>query len=115
MIDLEAVFGYTDQDDADPQLSVPMTPVAVALDSEDQDDAAWTAGTIDLPDPCESCGSLLSWWNPLGRRRCLKCDPPARGLTMLKRAQRIRREHGLPKQLQVDELLAHLRQMTERP
>ena len=31
---------------------------------------------IDLPDPCNNCGSLQLWWNVLGDPRCMKCDPP---------------------------------------
>jgi len=47
--------------------------------------------SIDPPDPCPGCGGLVFWWNVLGDRRCMKCDPPhprARRLRQL--AQQLR-------------------------
>ena len=45
---------------------------------------------------CEKCKRLMFWWNPLGDRRCIMCDPPTTAIRLLENTQRIRRRHGLP-------------------
>lgn len=47
---------------------------------------------IDLADvkPCPKCGSLIAWWNPLGRQRCMNCEPPVAARRALRLAAMIR-------------------------
>jgi len=32
---------------------------------------------IEPPDPCPGCGSLMFWWDVLGREHCMMCEKPA--------------------------------------
>ena len=49
------------------------------------------------PDPCQQCGTLELWENPLGRWRCMKCDPPDRARRLLDKVERLRKRYGPPK------------------
>ena len=48
------------------------------------------------PPPCEKCGGMELWENPLGDWRCMKCDPPTRAIRLLEKTQRLRKRYGLP-------------------
>jgi len=42
-------------------------------------------------DGCPRCGSLASWWSPLGTRKCIRCEPPRPdSATIRTKAARIR-------------------------
>ncbi len=64
----------------------------------------------DLPEPvdCLKCGSFNSWWDLLGDRHCMTCDPPLKAIRLLKVTERIRRQRGLPSPAGVKEHLAEL-------
>jgi len=68
---------------------------------------------IDPSEPCPNCGGLMFWWNPLGNRRCLTCDPPTAALRMLERAERIRRPLAVPIAAGAAEMLADLRRLVD--
>lgn len=64
---------------------------------------------IAPPEPCPDCGGLVCWWNALGGRRCMACDPPFNAIRALERAERIRRRHGIPSPPGAAEMLADLK------
>lgn len=72
----------------------------------------WGEDCIDPPDPCSGCDGLVFWWNLLGDRRCLNCDPPKTAIRLLERAERIRRRHGIPSPPGAAEMLADLNRLT---
>jgi hypothetical protein len=53
--------------------SSPPTPPSIATDV---DIVSWD-GCPEPPDPCPKCGSLMLWWNLLGRQYCMICEKPA--------------------------------------
>jgi hypothetical protein len=65
--------------------------------------------STDPPAPCLTCGGLLSWWNPLGDRRCMACDPPTKAIRLLERSEQIRRRHRIPSPTGAAEMLAELK------
>ena len=69
---------------------------------------------IDPPEPCPGCGGLAVWWNPLGGRRCLRCEPPTRAIRVLERTERIRRRLRIPSPAGASEMLVELRRLAGR-
>ena len=67
--------------------------------------------SIDPPCPCPSCGGLVFWWNVLGDRRCMACNPPTVAIRLLERAERIRRRCGIPSPTGAAEMLAELKRI----
>jgi hypothetical protein len=67
----------------------PGQPTGGTVEFGDDVIAVWD-DSLDVPDPCPVCGSVLRWWNLLGHARCLICDPPATALKLLARLQSIR-------------------------
>lgn len=63
------------------------------------------------PEPCPDCGGVLCWWDPLGDRRCLACDPPKAAIRFLERAERLRRQHNKPSPPGAMEMLAELKRL----
>ena len=45
------------------------------------------------PAPCGNCNGWEFWENPLGRWRCMKCDPPTRAERWLEKAERLRNRY----------------------
>jgi hypothetical protein len=46
----------------------------------------------DLPtpgEPCPVCNGLAFWWNVLGDRRCMKCNPPIKSGRLAQKAVRL--------------------------
>ncbi len=68
---------------------------------------------IEPPAPCPKCSSLLFWWNLLGDRRCMTCDPPTVAIRAMERAEQIRRRHRIPSPAGTAERLADLRRIIE--
>ena len=64
----------------------------------------------DLPEPvdCLKCGYFNCWWDILGNRHCMTCDPPLSAIRLMKAAELIRRRRGLPSSPGVKEHLAEL-------
>ena len=83
------------------------TLAALALDSDPWEQC------IEPTDPCPKCGSLVFWWNLLGDRRCMTCDPPIVAIKAMERAEQIRRQHRIPSPAGTAERLADLRRITE--
>ena len=49
---------------------------------------------VDPPEPCETCGGLMFWWNVLGDPRCMRCCPPTTARRLLKLVKAMRgQEH----------------------
>ena len=71
----------------------------------------WPVDSIDPPPPCPECGGLVFWWNPLGDRRCMSCDPPRRAIRALEQAERIRRRRGKPSPIGAVKMLAELKRL----
>lgn len=46
------------------------------LDILQRDVTPWEE-CIEPPDPCPRCGSLMFWWDVLGREHCMMCEKPA--------------------------------------
>ena len=63
------------------------------------------------PEPCPTCGGLLCWWNALGDRRCLTCDPPLKAIKALERVERIRRRLGIPSPVGAAEMRGKLKRV----
>jgi hypothetical protein len=68
---------------------------------------------IAPPDPCPGCGGIMFWWNALGDRRCLRCDPPKAAIRLLEKTERIRRRAGIPSPTGAMEILAELKSLTD--
>ncbi len=68
---------------------------------------------IEPPPVCPECGGLTFWWNVLGDRLCMKCNPPTVAAKTLERAERIRRRHGIPSPTGAAKTLADLRQIID--
>ena len=68
---------------------------------------------IEPPTPCPRCGGLVFWWDALGTRRCVTCDPPMTAITALERAERIRRRLGIPRPIGAAEMLAHEKRLID--
>lgn len=68
---------------------------------------------IEPPPACPRCGGLVWWWNPLGDRRCMDCDPPTTAITALERAERIRRRLGIPSPIGAAQMFAHEKRLTD--
>ena len=67
----------------------------------------------DVGDPCPTCRGLMFWWNCIGDRRCMACDPPRTAIRWLKKAARLRRRYGLPDPPGAPELLGHLKRIVD--
>ena len=72
----------------------------------------WGDG-INALESCPECGRLLFWWNPLGSRRCMGCDPPMTAIRLLEKAERLRRRDGIPSSVGAAEMLAELKRLTD--
>ena len=67
---------------------------------------------IEPPDPCPNCDAIVFWWNGLGARRCLVCDPPTASIRLLGKAEQMRHWYCLPSPLGAAEMLAELKRIT---
>jgi hypothetical protein len=65
------------------------------------------------PEPCPACGGLLFWWNPLGDRRCVGCDPPVTAIRLLERAERLRQRDGSASSVGAAEMVGELRRLID--
>ena len=102
--------GALGDDDLAPAVDAITTPenqAKVATGLNGWDDA------IEPPAPCPACGGLMFWWNPLGDRRCLRCDSPKTAIRLLEKAERLRRRCGLPSPAGAAEMLADLKRLTD--
>ena len=68
---------------------------------------------IEPPPACPGCGGQVFWWNPLGDRRCMNCDPPITAILALERVEVIRRRQRIPSPIGAKEMLADLKRLTD--
>ena len=98
MLDLESLFGYeappvaiVSEEQVFVEIIADPTAESVAEDYPTDDDP-WPEDNESRPTPCPACGSLELWENLLGGWRCMKCDPPAKGIKLLEKIERIRKK-----------------------
>ena len=58
-----------------PQCDVKSCTEALPTIPADADVTTWEE-CIEPPEPCPKCGSLMFWWDMLGRIHCMTCDVP---------------------------------------
>jgi len=84
--------GVSKREDAAKLLNVSSRSIDAAEAFDESPSDPW--GDAEEPgDGCPRCGSLASWWTPLGTRKCIRCEPPRPdSATIRAKAARIRQQ-----------------------